>query len=347
MTTCPKDLLNGPCGGVLNEECEVDGRECPWVRVLEKFKMNPANLFEEHPLLLELEDLVNGDSIPRASVFWQNLEKGKALSVEFPVAAVSKPHESLRVFRGISADLITVPDNPLGYPHYDPVAVACYLKSLELRSGVMPHITAKDRNLNALTSELRTAQVFGCEAVLLTTGDWPSFAVPSRPVFDVDASNLIRLARLVFAGVMPTKEVLKVEDRPRVASVMNPHYRPKIEAKRLARKLIAGSEAFFTQVVAARESATGISKIIEELKKYAEVDVPIIASVLYPMKEEIKPFLRALGIPVGDEPFEVLLEELKAVEAVRGLNLIVSSRSLEEWLGLWREAREIIEGVFE
>lgn len=68
------------------------------------------------------------------------------------------------------------------------------------------------------------------------------------------------------------------------------------------------------------------------------------------MKEEMKPFLRALGIPVGgDEPFEALLEELKAVEAVRGgLNLIVSSRSLEEWLGLWREAREIIKGgVFE
>lgn len=41
------------------------------------------------------------------------------------------------------------------------------------------------------------------------------------------------------------------------------------------------------------------------------------------------------------------MEELKVVEVVRGFNFIVSFRSLEEWLGFWREVREIIKGVFE
>lgn len=60
--------------GALNERCEVDGKECPWVRILERFNVDPATLFEEHPLLLELEDLVERDSRPRDSAFWQNLE---------------------------------------------------------------------------------------------------------------------------------------------------------------------------------------------------------------------------------------------------------------------------------
>src|SRR5262245_57936874 len=32
--TCPKGLRNGPCGGTLHGECEVDpSRPCVWVRI--------------------------------------------------------------------------------------------------------------------------------------------------------------------------------------------------------------------------------------------------------------------------------------------------------------------------
>ncbi|MDV3103237.1 methylenetetrahydrofolate reductase C-terminal domain-containing protein [Thermococcus waiotapuensis] len=345
-TTCPRGLLNGPCGGALNGKCDVDGKECPWFSIVERFNVDPSTLFEEHPLLLEMEDLVERDSAPRASAFWRNIERGKAFSVEFPVAAVKGTEDSLEILEMVEADMIAIPDNPLGYPHYDPVAVACYLKSLGLKTGVMPHITAKDRNLSALTSELRTAQVFGCEFVLVTTGDWPGFAIPSRPVFDLDSANLVRLARLVFAGVMPTKEVVEVTSRPRVATTMNPHYGPKVEAKRLARKLIAGGEVFFTQVVASTESVRNIEGTLKELERYADVDVPVVVSLLYPLREEMKPFLKGMRIPVGNESFEELLEELKAVDAVRGINLIVSSREIGEWFGLLEVAREKVKEVF-
>lgn len=49
------------------------------------------------------------------------------------------------------------------------------------------------------------------------------------------------------------------------------------------------------------ESVIGILKIVEEFKKYVDVDVLIIVLVFYFMKEEMKFFFRVLGIFVGDE----------------------------------------------
>ena len=34
---CPKRMLNGPCGGVRDGMCEVEG-ECVWVRIYGKLK---------------------------------------------------------------------------------------------------------------------------------------------------------------------------------------------------------------------------------------------------------------------------------------------------------------------
>lgn len=37
VTLCPKGLLNGPCGGMKNYKCEVDGNmDCAWVKIYER-----------------------------------------------------------------------------------------------------------------------------------------------------------------------------------------------------------------------------------------------------------------------------------------------------------------------
>lgn len=39
ITACPKELLNGPCGGYSHGKCEVDpNRDCAWVRIYQRLK---------------------------------------------------------------------------------------------------------------------------------------------------------------------------------------------------------------------------------------------------------------------------------------------------------------------
>ena len=39
VTACPKGLLNGPCGGMDNGQCEVDAEaECAWVRIFRRLE---------------------------------------------------------------------------------------------------------------------------------------------------------------------------------------------------------------------------------------------------------------------------------------------------------------------
>ncbi|MBO8175523.1 MAG: methylenetetrahydrofolate reductase C-terminal domain-containing protein [Thermococcus sp.] len=345
VSRCPKALLNGPCGGAFNEKCEVTGNPCPWLKILEGIHyLDGATFFNEHPLLMEIEKIPSREVKPKHSNFWSRVEKGKALSIEFPIAAIRNEVEIAEVITKTNSNLYTIPDNPLGCPHFSSTAFATYLKHFGIE--VMPHLTAKDKNLAALTAELKTAVLFNFEVVLLTTGDWPSLTLPSRPVFDLDSANMIRLARLIFNGVLPTKETFEVEERPRVAGTLNPHYRPRVEAQRIARKLTAGVELFFTQVVATKQSVARIKETFIELKKYTNVEVPVMVSLLYPISDNIKLLLRKMAIQTGNDTFEEVLEEVKALDIAGGVNLIVLSRNLDVWLNLWREAYEKIREVF-
>ncbi|KJJ85447.1 zinc-finger protein [Candidatus Omnitrophus magneticus] len=41
VTRCPKELVNGPCGGHKNGKCEIDKTlECAWLKIYEKLKKN-------------------------------------------------------------------------------------------------------------------------------------------------------------------------------------------------------------------------------------------------------------------------------------------------------------------
>tara|TARA_R110002074_G_scaffold84956_2_gene188138 strand:- start:1802 stop:2239 length:438 start_codon:yes stop_codon:yes gene_type:complete len=52
---CPKNIRNGPCGGVgVNGECEVDSSmTCVWVRAWEGSQRMKANKFNDHQVVLD------------------------------------------------------------------------------------------------------------------------------------------------------------------------------------------------------------------------------------------------------------------------------------------------------
>ncbi|CAB49818.1 methylenetetrahydrofolate reductase C-terminal domain-containing protein [Pyrococcus abyssi] len=335
ILSCPKDLLNGPCGGALNGVCEVDGRPCPWVHFLERFDLlDGAPLLVEHPIVIEMERFETEEVKLRESEFLRNLRKGKALSVEFPLKLFEKGR---RDFENVNA-LYTIPDNPLGYPHLSSTALATWLKIKGFQ--VMPHVTGKDRNALAIISELRTALEFEFEGVLLTTGDWPGLLLQTKPVFDLDSPNMVKLAKLMFSGVLPTGERIELRERPFIAATMNPNYSAKVEGKRVARKLIAGADVLFTQVVASVEAVRRIPEILREALRYSSVEVPIVVSLLYPITKDLEGILRKMGVKTGSS-FEEIVEEVSSLE-LGGINLIVFDEN--SWEKRLEEAFDIIKG---
>lgn len=74
-TDCPKGLLNGPCGGVVDGMCEVDvENSCAWVKIYDRLKVqNRLHLMEEitapkdhsvggHPRITHIERKPGKDS---------------------------------------------------------------------------------------------------------------------------------------------------------------------------------------------------------------------------------------------------------------------------------------------
>lgn len=337
LINCPKNLLNGPCADAPNGICPVNQAPCPWFRIIEIVDYLEGGLLYEHPLIRELEKHSTKPSRPRESDFLRALEKKNALSIEIPLRAF-RGKDDVRDMLKVKAHLYTIPDNPLGYPHYSPTAIAVILK--ENNAGVMPHLTTKDRNFSAIAAELRTALLFEFDAVLLTTGDWPGSITPSKAVFDLDSVNLIKLSRLVFSGILPTGERFNAKESPLIVGTMNPNYPIKVEGKRVARKVIAGAEVLFTQVVAKKDIVRRIPEIIGEASKYTSIEPKVVVSLLYPLGEELRPQLEAMGILAGNS-FEEVARELASLD-INGVNLIVPSLKFSEWAENIEKALEVI-----
>ncbi len=87
---------------------------------------------------------------------------------------------------------ITIPQSPNGVASLGPADVFSILEMKGLWSDldVVPHVTAKDHNLEAITTYLVGLQKLGLESVLVLTGDKPS---SGKGVFDLDSLGLIEL----------------------------------------------------------------------------------------------------------------------------------------------------------
>lgn len=75
VTNCPKGLLNGPCGGTNDGNCEVSPDiKCAWVRIYER--LNKINRLEDMKETLDAKDWSKGQK-PRTLVTRAKEEKKK------------------------------------------------------------------------------------------------------------------------------------------------------------------------------------------------------------------------------------------------------------------------------
>ena len=111
---------------------------------------------------------------PRPNPLWEALESGRrvvAVELDPPgddnltlfVAGVQALHAA-------GADAITIADCPIGRPRADSSLLACKLKT-ELGVEPLPHMTCRDRNLNATKALLLGLSMQDVHNVLVITGD--------------------------------------------------------------------------------------------------------------------------------------------------------------------------------
>ncbi len=292
-------MLNGPCGGVRGELCEVADFRCPFYEAFERLR-NPNYL---NPILDKEFKVKCEPSRVELSGYAKALEEGKfTVSVEVePFSANDIDFfEKLKEFY----QAFNVTDNPFGKPHLSSAVVSIEMK----RRGfeVIAQLTTRSRAREALASELMALNAFGVTNVLALTGDW----TPNSS-FDLDSVRLVCLISLMNKGYLwdgseiePTKLV------PGVAA--NPYF--KYERERLIRKVKAGAVFAQTQPIFATE-------VLREVKEYPLTTVP---SVLLSTSRKVVKLLKSKGVKVNKDFEEGLARskrEGKAEQFVINFNL--------------------------
>ncbi|MBN1359216.1 MAG: methylenetetrahydrofolate reductase C-terminal domain-containing protein [Sedimentisphaerales bacterium] len=91
---------------------------------------------------------------------------------------------------------ITLPQSPGGVANIDPASVISTLQASDLLDGldIIPHISCKDHNSDAITSALMGYKQAGVTSVLALTGDKPA---KSKGVFELESVGLLRLIRQI------------------------------------------------------------------------------------------------------------------------------------------------------
>lgn len=113
--------------------------------------------------------------------------------------------------------------------------------------------TCRDRNRLGLQSDILSAAAFGIQNILALTGDHPALGdhPQAKPVFDIDAVQLISIIRKLETGVDMNDNKL-VGEAPKfcVGAVVNPGADPlEPEIIKMEKKIEAGAEFFQTQAV--------------------------------------------------------------------------------------------------
>ena len=136
---------------------------------------------------------------PQANPLWDKLERReRVIAVELDPPSDDKIDfflSGVEKLRDAGADLITIADCPIGRPRADSSLLACKIRR-DLGIEPLPHMTCRDRNLNATKALLLGLSIEGVHNVLLVTGD-PIPTEDRDEVKSVFNFNSRKLARYV------------------------------------------------------------------------------------------------------------------------------------------------------
>ena len=219
---------------------------------------------------------VKEQTVENEDAFLRKLNAGeKVIAIELDSprnADLTGYLEGAKKLQAAGADLLTIADCPIAQARMDSSLVACRVHR-ELGLCTLPHMTCRDRNLNATKALLLGLYVEGVREVLAITGD-PIPTAERDEVKNVYQFNSRKLAQYI---VSLAGEGREMPGPMTVFGALNLNARNfDVELRRAKEKLENGMSGFLTQPVLSAQA-------VENLKKSRETlgaDAKILAGIM-------------------------------------------------------------------
>ncbi|MEN6578058.1 MAG: methylenetetrahydrofolate reductase C-terminal domain-containing protein, partial [Phycisphaerales bacterium] len=181
---------------------------------------------------------------------------------------------------GFDFAAITLPQSPGGVANIEPASViaACQSKGLLDGLDVMPHVTCKDMNADAIVSSLMSLRKAGVESVLALTGDKP---VKAAGVFELESLGLLRTIQkinhdaLLQAKPQLLKEVCRFFAGAAVSPFKYSEPSQMQQYYKMEKKIACGAEFLITQVGWDWRKSLELFTYLQEIGSH----IPVIGNV--------------------------------------------------------------------
>ena len=210
-------------------------------------------------------------AVEKDDTFLRKLNAGEkviAIELDSPrVADLSGYLDGARRLQAAGADLLTIADCPIAQARMDSSLVACRVHR-ELGMCALPHMTCRDRNLNATKALLLGLYAEGVREVLAITGD-PIPTAERDEVKNVYQFNSRKLAQYI---VSLAGEGREMPSAMTVLGALNLNARNfEVELRRAVEKLENGMSGFLTQPVLSAQAVENLRKARQTLGERAKI----------------------------------------------------------------------------
>ena len=210
-------------------------------------------------------------TVEKDDAFLRKLNAGKkviAIELDSPKDAdLTNYLAGAKRLQAAGADLLTIADCPIARARMDSSLVACRIHR-ELGMCALPHMTCRDRNLNATKALLLGLYAEGVREVLAITGD-PIPTAERDEVKNVYQFNSRKLAQYI---VSLAGEGREMPSAMTVFGALNLNARNfDVELRRAVEKLENGMSGFLTQPVLSAQAVENLRKARQTLGERAKI----------------------------------------------------------------------------